>query len=246
MVIHAALFVAILWNPGRTIAVVLPHARQNDYQPSKLIYIETDSMTLEEPSPPQEKTSMRAIILSPEKHASANTEYASPSSLTETQSSVGASTAGVRDLPAEIPILDAAFSNGDVAETRINDADSAGDKKEFHPFGGSSIAAPASSNGRSIEEKQGGYSGTTFKAGALPGYPRSARSEGREGVVTVRILIGINGKPASTTVTESSGFEDLDAAAVRAVMKWRFSPALKNGKPIESYHDVKLTFHLEQ
>jgi periplasmic protein TonB len=46
-------------------------------------------------------------------------------------------------------------------------------------------------------------------------------------------------------VRESSGFEDLDAATIQAVMKWRFSPAKKNGDPVESYHDVKLSFCLD-
>jgi hypothetical protein len=36
------------------------------------------------------------------------------------------------------------------------------------------------------------------------------------------------------------------SAGIRAVMKWRFSPALKNGKPIASYIDIKLCFHLER
>jgi TonB family protein len=53
-------------------------------------------------------------------------------------------------------------------------------------------------------------------------YPRRAIRRGREGVTHVAAEVNTYGEVVSTEVLISSGNEDLDAAALRAVMKWRF------------------------
>ena len=95
-------------------------------------------------------------------------------------------------------------------------------------------------------ESGGDYTGTGFLSGALPGYPQSARRAGREGVVTVRVLVGTDGNPVSVTVRVTSGREDFDDAAVSAVKKWRFSPAKRGGEPVASLHDVRIRFRLDE
>jgi outer membrane biosynthesis protein TonB len=52
-------------------------------------------------------------------------------------------------------------------------------------------------------------------SGELPVYPDDARRSGREEVVTVRLLVGADGVPASVTVRDTSGREDFDNVAVR-------------------------------
>ncbi|MDR3569018.1 MAG: TonB family protein [Syntrophobacteraceae bacterium] len=90
----------------------------------------------------------------------------------------------------------------------------------------------------------GAYTGAGYRSGPLPVYPASERSSGREGVVTVRILIGTDGVPVSVSVRNTSGSEDFDGAAVAAVKKWRFSPAKKDGAPVSSFFDVRVRFRL--
>ena len=96
------------------------------------------------------------------------------------------------------------------------------------------------------ESGGGDYTGTGFRYGALPGYPHTARRAGREGIVTVRVLVGTNGTPASVTVRATSGHEDFDNAAVQAVKKWRFSPARRGVEPVASFHDVRIRFRLDE
>ena len=60
----------------------------------------------------------------------------------------------------------------------------------------------------------------------------------------VRVLLDTDGNPASVMVLETSGYEDFDTAAAQAVKKWRFSPARRGGKPVASFHDVRIRFRL--
>jgi len=106
-------------------------------------------------------------------------------------------------------------------------------------------AGPGGGGGVGEGESGGGYSGAGFLYGTLPGYPQSARRAGREGVVTVRVLVGTDGAAVSVTVRVTSGHEDFDNAAVQAIRKWRFSPARRGGTPVASFHDIRVRFRLE-
>jgi len=62
-------------------------------------------------------------------------------------------------------------------------------------------------------------------------YTASARAEGVEGRLKLRLTIGADGAVIKVDVVESVAPE-LDAAAVAAAKQWRFKPALACGKPI--------------
>ena len=104
----------------------------------------------------------------------------------------------------------------------------------------------SSGDGGGYGEGGGGCAGSGYRYGDLPGYPTSARLAGREGVVTVRVLVAADGKPASVTVVRTSGYEDFDSVAVQAVKKWLFSPARRGEEPVASFHDVRIRFHLDE
>jgi TonB family protein len=57
----------------------------------------------------------------------------------------------------------------------------------------------------------------------LPAYPLVARRRGEEGKVLLRVNLSQSGAVKDVTVQESSGFELLDRAALKAVRRWRFS-----------------------
>jgi TonB family protein len=78
-----------------------------------------------------------------------------------------------------------------------------------------------------------------------PNYPDKAREERRTGTVHMGVHLDKAGKVCSATVIESSGYDDLDEAAVNAVRGWRWSPALRAGKPVESITTTALGFDLE-
>lgn len=83
-------------------------------------------------------------------------------------------------------------------------------------------------------------------SGALPAYPVAARKSRWEGAVIVRVLVDTDGSAADVQVRDSSGMDIFDEAAVRAVRRWRFSPATQGGKAVVSYHDVLVRFHLNE
>jgi protein TonB len=62
-----------------------------------------------------------------------------------------------------------------------------------------------------------------------PAYPPDAARRGETGAVLVIIHIAPNGYATGAEVAESSGSASLDKAAVTAVRKWRFRPAMKGG-----------------
>ena len=74
----------------------------------------------------------------------------------------------------------------------------------------------------------------------VPVYPRSARRRGREGVVTVEILVSDSGEVSGVEVIAGSGDKDLDSAAVSAVRTARFAPATENG--VRVHGSLRLTF----
>lgn len=83
-----------------------------------------------------------------------------------------------------------------------------------------------------------------YISGPRPAYPQDARRAGQEGAVIIRVLVGTDGSAADVAVFASSGYESLDQAAVRAVKKWRFSPARNDSTAVESYYDVRIKFRL--
>ncbi|NDK37508.1 TonB family protein [Pseudoxanthomonas gei] len=67
-----------------------------------------------------------------------------------------------------------------------------------------------------------------------PKYPGQALRSGVEGSVSVRIEVDATGTPTDVKVVERSGerSRDLDRAVLDAARKWRFEPAMKNGKAV--------------
>ena len=65
-----------------------------------------------------------------------------------------------------------------------------------------------------------------------PIYPTDAQTLGQNGTVVVLIHVSENGVATGADVVESSGFEVLDRAAVTAVLKWHFRPAMRDGRTV--------------
>jgi len=78
----------------------------------------------------------------------------------------------------------------------------------------------------------------------LPDYPAAARLQGVSGLVLARIVIGTDGYAKTVTVSQSSGSQELDLAAVSALKKWTFSPAIQNGIATEVCFQVPVRFNL--
>ena len=77
---------------------------------------------------------------------------------------------------------------------------------------------------------------------APPGYPESARSDGKEGLVILKIVVDSDGSVASVTVMK--GEEPFTSAAIAAVKTWTYSPALVAGVATPVFRIVKVPFRL--
>ena len=77
-----------------------------------------------------------------------------------------------------------------------------------------------------------------------PDYPQSARWEGEEGTVLLRVLVNVAGLPEKITIARSSGYASLDRAAEKAVQHWRFTPGTRDGKPVTMQVEVPIRFRL--
>ena len=78
-----------------------------------------------------------------------------------------------------------------------------------------------------------------------PEYPDSAREEGHEGTVILRVLVDEHGKPGAVDIVRSSGFGNLDEAGRAAVRGALFKPYLEEGHAVSVYVIVPLRFQLD-
>lgn len=78
-----------------------------------------------------------------------------------------------------------------------------------------------------------------------PDYPDLARRRGYEGVVILLARISPEGEPMEVTVQKSSGHRVLDRAARRAVLKWKFRPAIRAGEPVAGEVEIPIRFRLD-
>ena len=62
-----------------------------------------------------------------------------------------------------------------------------------------------------------------------PSYPESLRQQRIEGRVAVRMLVLEDGSVGDADVVSSSGYGEMDAAALDAVRQWQFVPARHEG-----------------
>ena len=90
--------------------------------------------------------------------------------------------------------------------------------------------------------------GAVIQAGAhcaKPDYPSASRRMEEEGTVTLKFLIGVDGKVLQADIEKSSGFTRLDEAARNALSKCQFRPGTVDGKPEQSWASIKYTWRLE-
>ena len=78
-----------------------------------------------------------------------------------------------------------------------------------------------------------------------PDYPPSERRAGVEGNVTVRVLIGTDGRVKAVEQVRSISDAFFAATKRQALSRWRFKPATRDGIPYESWRQMTVRFVLE-
>lgn len=112
--------------------------------------------------------------------------------------------------------------------------------------GNGSGSGSGSGSGHGSGSGASGYTHPGILSQVTPDYPDSARQQGIEGTVVLKIQILPNGLPGSVSVYRSSGHESLDSAALAAVEQWRFIPARdrSSGEAITCVTTMPVVFHL--
>jgi protein TonB len=87
--------------------------------------------------------------------------------------------------------------------------------------------------------------GTKMIAGKPPRYPIDSRKKHEQGTVVLTLTLGIDGRVASASITQSSGSQRLDDAAREAVRTWRWEPTLRGGQPVQVRGIVEIPFVLK-
>lgn len=77
---------------------------------------------------------------------------------------------------------------------------------------------------------------------APPRYPASRH----EGKVVMRLDVGRDGRVTRVGLDRSSGFEDLDQAAMTAARRWYIEPAIEGGRAVASTVRVPVEFSLDE
>jgi protein TonB len=85
-----------------------------------------------------------------------------------------------------------------------------------------------------------------YSSNPLPKYPRLARQKHWEGVVWLMVDVSAAGLVDDLRIEQSCGHRVLDRAAHRAVSRWRFSPAKRDGLPVSSQVRIPVRFLLEE
>jgi TonB family protein len=118
-------------------------------------------------------------------------------------------------------------------------------------------------NGRGVGDRQGPGAGDGDEVGCCnriykpgggivapklvyqvtPEYSEEARKARYEGTVVLEAVIRKDGSIDVVHLLRSLGF-GLDQNAIEAVKRWRFSPATKNGTPVDSVLNVEVRFNL--
>ncbi|TFW14966.1 energy transducer TonB [Duganella callida] len=84
-----------------------------------------------------------------------------------------------------------------------------------------------------------------FSTCAKPEWPKSSLRNEETGTVQLSFLIATDGHVADAKVVKSSGFRDLDKAAVNGISKCRFKPGTEDGVPKEGWQQMQYVWTLE-
>jgi TonB family protein len=75
-----------------------------------------------------------------------------------------------------------------------------------------------------------------------PPYPRDALARKQGGRVLLHVLVSTSGSIKDVRVVESEPQGVFDAVSIEAAKQWKLQPQLEDGKPVEGWKQVPITF----
>jgi len=77
-----------------------------------------------------------------------------------------------------------------------------------------------------------------------PAYPQSSIKHGETGTVVFRLMIDQAGVATRARLVGTSGFRDLDRAAMLGFLGCRFKPVVEDGLPVESWIPMRYVWEI--
>ena len=75
-------------------------------------------------------------------------------------------------------------------------------------------------------------------------YPKSSLMNEEQGQVSMAFLVSADGRVVDSKVEKSSGFRNLDKAAVKAISACKFKPGTKDGAAAQTWTKVEYSWTL--
>ncbi len=108
------------------------------------------------------------------------------------------------------------------------------------------IAAVVAFDGAGAQEKADVKTMAAIKTTIQPVYPEEARKQGIEGMVLVNVLVDASGEVVQAKI-ERSDAPVLDKAALDAIRRWKFTPAVsKEDEPVAVWMTIPVKFKLSE
>lgn len=161
----------------------------------------------------------------------------------------------------EKPIRDTVFSNNNSSDTTANttSGDGLSGPEPLGP-GNNSDAAPGLGTDATGNSQGGDPSGDRHSEGKRPAtkahlisqpdvsayYPQDLRKKNVTGTVTVHVVITADGTVCSASVSGSSGYASMDAAAVQIAYQCQYEPARnEQGEAVAAERNLQIPFVLQ-
>ena len=76
-------------------------------------------------------------------------------------------------------------------------------------------------------------------------YPKASLMNEEQGVVSMSFLVNADGTVADSKLEKTSGFKNLDKAAIKAISACKFKPGTKDGQPAQTWTKVDYAWKLD-
>lgn len=76
-------------------------------------------------------------------------------------------------------------------------------------------------------------------------YPKASLMNEEQGTTSMSFLVNADGSVAESKLEKSSGFKNLDKAAMKALSACKFKPGIKNGAPAQTWAKVDYAWKLD-
>jgi protein TonB len=76
-------------------------------------------------------------------------------------------------------------------------------------------------------------------------YPKASLMNEEQGTVTMSFLVSADGTVVESKIDKTSGFKNLDKAAIKSISACKFKPGTKDGAPAQTWTKVDYAWKLD-